>query len=524
MSFVDSISGKNYNRFSMIREVENMKLCTEILYWRLKEKLITVSMRGRMNGELLLNRPEFYLDDTRSFEKNQVYVCSADHLPSNPKLDENVSLICLGQSWNLNAYYDRCSVILVEGTWDIFQVFNLVQEIFNRYDSWEEQLWTILRHGAGLPDMLNASRSIFENPLMLTGSDFRYLGVTEEDYLQNELGMQMDTQSFDTEKMALFLSMHDMSTHVREPLLLELQGNRTLSVNIFDQQEYLGCLTIYEHSRAIRESDKKLAVFFTKLLRQAIQQNPVLASTRSAARRALRSVIAGQSIDFEYRRALSLESTKGSWVCVKLLPRSGSVPLPGAYLAAALEERHSGAIAFEYETAVVGFIPADQTEKESAEKLLPILEGFEMVCGISSVFSNLYDANHAWFQASSALQNGLRQEKSESIFYFQNYLLPQLLNGALAGRPTWVFYTEGLKRLKEHDDNSQVSYLHTLRVYLDNNLSVTKTAAALFLHRSTLLDRLAHITAMLGRDLKDADYCLTLGIILRAELEQKRTC
>mgnify|MGYP000626969026 CR=1 FL=1 len=62
-----------------------------------------------------------------------------------------------------------------------------------------------------------------------------------------------------------------------------------------------------------------------------------------------------------------------------------------------------------------------------------------------------------------------------------------------------------------------------LRVYLDNNLSVTKTASALFLHRSTLLDRLAHITAMLGSDLKDPDYCLTLGIILRAELEQKRT-
>ena len=39
----------------------------------------------------------------------------------------------------------------------------------------------------------------------------------------------------------------------------------------------------------------------------------------------------------------------------------------------------------------------------------------------------------------------------------------------------------------------------------------------------TLLDRLAHITAMLGSDLKDPDYCLTLGIILRAELEQRRT-
>ena len=71
-----------------------------------------------------------------------------------------------------------------------------------------------------------------------------------------------------------------------------------------------------------------------------------------------------------------------------------------------------------------------------------------------------------------------KQQKDNSIiFYFQDYLLPQLLNSALAGRPSWVYYTEGLKRLKKHDDSSQVSYLHTLRVYLDNNLSVTKTAA-----------------------------------------------
>ena len=69
-------------------------------------------------------------------------------------------------------------------------------------------------------------------------------------------------------------------------------------------------------------------------------------------------------------------------------------------------------------------------------------------------------------------------------------------------------YPDGLKKLKAHDENSQVS--------------VTKTAAALYLHRSTLLDRLAHITQMLGCDLKNPDFCLTLGILLRAELQQKR--
>ena len=172
--------------------------------------------------------------------------------------------------------------------------------------------------------------------------------------------------------MATFLSLHDLSTHVHEPLLLELQGARTLSVNVFDQEEYLGCLTVFEAFRPLRDSDRSLAVFLAKLLRQAIQQNPVLASTRSAVRRALRSVIAGQPVDFELRRALSQENGKTDWVCVRLQPKRGAAPLPGAYLSAALEERHPGAMAFEYERTVAAFLPAAQAERETTAQLLPL--------------------------------------------------------------------------------------------------------------------------------------------------------
>ena len=498
-----------------------MKLCADILYWRLKEELKAVEIHGASNAELLLSRPEFYLDQTQTFEKNRAYVCSADHLPTNPLLSENVCLICLGQHWNLTAFYERCSIIIIESDTDIFRVFNLVQHIFDQYEAWEGRLWSILRHGANLTQMLEVSRKIFSNPLLLIGSDFRYLAVTDEAHLQNNLGIHLDTETFDAEKMATFLSLHDLSTHVHEPLLLELQNARTLSVNVFDQEEYLGCLTIFEAFRPLRDSDRALAVFLVKILRQAIQQNPMLASTRSAVRRALRSVISEQPVDFELRRALSQENGTTDWVCIRLQPKPGVSALPGAYLSATLEERHPGAMAFEYECTVAAFLPAAQAERETTAQLLPLLDKLGLICGISSVFSNLYNANQAWFQASSALQNGLLQDRDNTVFYFQDYLLPQLLSGALAGRPSWVYYTDGLKKLKEHDDISQVSYLDTLRVYLDNNLSVTKTASALYLHRSTLLDRLAHITTMLDSDLKnDPDYCLTLRILLKAELEQ----
>ena len=65
-----------------------MKLCADILYWRLKEELKTVELHGAGSLELTLSRPEFYLDQTQTFEKNRVYVCSADHLPAQPSLRE----------------------------------------------------------------------------------------------------------------------------------------------------------------------------------------------------------------------------------------------------------------------------------------------------------------------------------------------------------------------------------------------------------------------------------------------------
>ena len=49
-----------------------MKLCADILYWRLKEELKAVELHGAGSMELTLSRPEFYLDRTQTFEQNHV--------------------------------------------------------------------------------------------------------------------------------------------------------------------------------------------------------------------------------------------------------------------------------------------------------------------------------------------------------------------------------------------------------------------------------------------------------------------
>lgn len=84
-----------------------------------------------------------------------------------------------------------------------------------------------------------------------------------------------------------------------------------------------------------------------------------------------------------------------------------------------------------------------------------------------------------------------------------------------------MYYTEGMRRLKQHDEKSPVSYIETLRVYLDNNMSVTKATAKLFINRSTLIERLSRIKRELNCDLEDPDERLRIQILLKAEQLQQ---
>ena len=79
-----------------------------------------------------------------------------------------------------------------------------------------------------------------------------------------------------------------------------------------------------------------------------------------------------------------------------------------------------------------------------------------------------------------------------------------------------LLFPEGLRRLVDHDKDSSTSYIETLRVYLENNLSIAKTSSDLFVHRSTLIERLARIKRELNLDFDNPNVQLRLRILLKA--------
>jgi purine catabolism regulator len=79
-----------------------------------------------------------------------------------------------------------------------------------------------------------------------------------------------------------------------------------------------------------------------------------------------------------------------------------------------------------------------------------------------------------------------------------------------------TFIDDYLGPLIRHDEEHGTQLMHTLRVYLDNNLSKQETADKLFIHRQTLYHRLEKIEECIGAGYKSPHVRLCLEIALRA--------
>jgi len=73
------------------------------------------------------------------------------------------------------------------------------------------------------------------------------------------------------------------------------------------------------------------------------------------------------------------------------------------------------------------------------------------------------------------------------------------------------FINPALKVLIAYDTKNRTNLVPTLDAYLEATCNLTRTAKHLYVHPNTLRNRLKHITALTGCDLRDAETCFKLA-------------
>src|SRR5665811_2157738 len=121
----------------------------------------------------------------------------------------------------------------------------------------------------------------------------------------------------------------------------------------------------------------------------------------------------------------------------------------------------------------------------------------------------------AFRQAREAL--GLTRQTGGLRIRFFDQIHPQnRLLDAQSPEGLAAVYDETVRPLAEHDATRHTKLLNTLEVFLDQERSLSRTAAALHMHRNTLAKRISRIEEILGRSLATTDDLVAIGLGLRA--------
>lgn len=484
-------------------------------------------MNARMAGpkvlDLALCRPELYEGGDAIFEADRLYLVNSDRVPQRAHAERGCVIVCIGETPLLERYRKSCSVIVIEQDANFYQAFNTLQRIFDSYDKWESELREIVDRSGNVDQLLTCSESVFGNPLFAIDEDFKILGASDDVATlligkEPSKGRTLGVDVFDQ-----FLELHDLSMDEREPLVLTLLDQTTLNYNLFESDAYRGCLTVRYEGRPYRPSDKPLIEQLGRFVLIAKQQLAARAPEGlGSLRQAVQALVEERPLDSVERDVVAAANDGRRYVCIRLKLSNQLEQLPLGFVRNAIEETFSGSIVFEYHrNSVVAMLDVGKDGGEGfratiEEGLGPFVNAMAMDAGVSNPYNDLLVAKSLFLQANQALDIGLLFEPAKRLHFFENYALRAFIMNSVSDMRLELLYPEGLRRLVEHDDASTTSYVETLRVYLENNQSIAKTSSDLYVHRSTLMERLARIKRELGLDLDDPDVQLRLRILLKA--------
>ncbi len=500
-----------------------MNLNADIIYNGLK-KLYSAKMYGPKKADLSLVRPEFYMEDETVFQSDHLYLATVEHLPQRPRILQNAVLVCIGESFTLNYYRERLTLIVIKDHQDFFRVFHSLQDIFEMYNEWEKAIYSEVFNDRDIQAVLDKSWPVFKKPIYVIDKSFRIIASAD-----SQTGLRWDTTDSGTissESLSVFMSQSDLMMGRKETMKLNIGGIKTLCVNLFNRNDqYEGCLCISLEGNDFTDGEDKLAETLAGCLEMAIQRNPLIINdSQLSIKRIMQNLTEELPLSQSQRLLLTSSNNQETYCCLYMRYTRNSNQLPLSYVSDIVEDSFPDSAAFVYEDAVVAFVNVNRIPEKKGgsynaalNRILNELMGQTGLCaGISNDFTDLFNIRVHYLQAQTAMENGLLFDGVGKLFYFSSYALTEMIINSLGGLPAEAYYPAGFKDLLEHDRDSGVSYLETLQVFLEENMSYTAASQKLFIHRSTLIDRISRIEKELNISLKDSDKRLQLELLLKA--------
>ncbi len=408
-------------------------------------------------------------------------------------------------------------------------VIDSVQRIYDACDEWENRLREEVMRGRSLQRILKLSADFIGNPLLVMSLDFDLLGesgietMPEKSRLFHKDGIDMEYMNA-LMQSSEYQKMQDSRETVLFPAYIS--GVRSLNRNLFPEGKNVCRVVMHEWNRKFTEGDKCLLDTLADYLEIFLTYSESLGGEDPLAG-IFKKILSDRTADYmEMSKKLSTYGWSSQHTYLSLilqLTYLNQKNLSTNAICHYIKQQFPQSVSFLFEGEIVTFFNMTLLEKD-AEDIGSVLTYFIRDSYLKAGYSRCVKG-HMYFrrqfiQARTALDVGSRNKPYVWIHHFDQIALTYIMEQVTRRLPASMICHENLLKLKEADEENQSEYMKTLRTYLDENLNATRTAEALFIHRSTLLYRLDKIKEILQCELDDPDENFYLSFSFRL-LEQE---
>nr|WP_320026057.1 helix-turn-helix domain-containing protein [uncultured Acetobacterium sp.] len=424
------------------------------------------------------------------------------------------------------------TVMVVESDLSAVSLFNYLQDIYNRFDRWDERLNQIYYENGSFQDLIDCCEPILSEPILLIDKKFHYtaysrsiemiIGSTFMDENKNSLPEVVNDFISDSS----FQALYDLPDIFDYAMVSPSGTDEMICKNVLDQNEYVGRFVI----QLTNGNEMFVKIYVRTILAHLfntadkLYQKYQSFDLKEVALNSLREplvqmLLNEQSSDEQWIKAASENSWKITDHLQLIQFRSNTRYAKNVYtdyLSSEIENQWQGCVCLNFKERFLMLTNLDQFKSGSDQNFYRQLPYFLreslLVAGLSRVFTNASDLRAAYEQTEIALDFGTRNHPMFWTYRFDDYAFSHLLKNSPGIFEMHQVCSEKLLALRHYDVEKHTEYYQTLLVYFDCRFNAAAAAKKLYIHRSSFLNRLERMEELFKINLDSNDELLYLGL------------
>lgn len=415
-------------------------------------------------------------------------------------------------------------------------IFSKIQEIFSNYERWHLRLSESIINSNDIDTLLDISAEMLNNPIALFDSGSTLVHWSGEFKTDTDHSIWRDVlDKGNTIDFYDYEEWKDLSVkmgRVNHPFIYHVRNETAdamLACPLTVDGKFVGGLGSTSINSPITIGQENIVLFIKSVVETSLRRNKSLRIIDENGvyfiEWMLNNIRVEDKIVFHYLKRRNWKTDDSYQLLNFHYPISNSDNLHSVSLPyiSKIEKLLPGSLIYPHEGSVIAMVNTTVSPNvmdNFEQKIEKLYSRLRLQCSVSAQFYNFVDLRYYYIQSKIILSVGQRQDPEKAYYYFLDYyegILANLINSVTSLKS---FVHPEILHIWRMGDDTNNNLIQTLYTYLLNGRSISKTAAALFMHRNSLIYRLNKIFDILKLDMESIDsktlsYLLISCIIVK---------